>query len=466
MTSDDSNTGPSVWERIEEEISKQQEEAPVLDIWKLADDRLNMAKYRPVPIADAELAEVSTGTGAKRYMLRNPHDDKYIILGEQEIFLWNLIDGQNTLKDLTLEYFAKYGTIGQDVLFNLLGLLKRNGFFKQKPAPVMQTLMARLQGRKLLLLLMSAVNFFMHKTFTSKRADGYFDWLYRHAARFIYTRPGLIITLFIVVANLALFGYFFFVQHIGLLISVNGANIHDLIWLMLIAYTSLWIHENAHGLTVKHYGRKVLRAGFMLYFGSPIAFVDTTDIWMKPRKPRMAVSFAGPCSHALIGGLLFLVALFLPDVTARSILIQGGMLNTILFAANLLPVAETDGHYIIQDYLEMPRLRPQSLSFVGRGMWQKLVRRERWAKNDFIFLVYGLVAAAGAGFMIYVGVHLWFTTGGRIVNAILDHPLLVAEILGVLVVITAIIGIMRHGLPRVRRAVSVKRVLEDRIDRR
>lgn len=465
MSSDNNNTGPSVWARIEEDISKRREEAPAFDIWKLAEERLNLAKYRPVRIAEAELADISSEAAGKRYMLRNPNNDKYVTLGERELFLWNLMDGQNTLKDLTLEYFAKYGTMGHDVLLNLLGLLKSNGFLEEKPAPVMQTLMARLQGRKLLLQLMSAVNFFMHRSFTSKRVDGYFDWVYRHAARPIYTHPGLIITLFLLVADLALFAYFFFVKSVSLLISPSGADVYDMMAMMFIGYGSIFIHENAHGLTVKAFGRKVLRAGFMLYLGSPICFVDTTDIWMKSRFPRMAVSFAGPCSNAITGDLLFLIALLLPNGTTRSILIQGGMLNTLLFLLNLLPITETDGHYIIQDYLEMPRLRPRSLSFIRRGMWQKLVRRERWAKNDFILLVYGLVAVAGTGFMLYTGVQLWVTTGARLVKSILSRPLLVAEILGVLVVITAIIAVVRGGVPWARRAVSVTRVLEARIDR-
>ena len=464
---DDNSTDPSVWKRIEENIPKHGEkEVPALDIWKLAEERLNPAKYRPVRIKDAEIAEVTSGKEAKRYMVRNPNNNKYIAMGEEELFLWNLMDGQNTLKDLILEYLSKYGGIGEQVLLNLLGLLKSNGFLKEKPAPVMQSLMIRFQGRKSMVRLMSAVNFFMHKTFTSKRVDGYFDWLYRHLGRPLYSRPALIIILLLLITDLALFAYFFFVQHISLLISRHGASIHDIISIMLISYISICIHEHAHGLTVKHYGRKVLRAGLMLYFGSPIAFVDTTDIWMKPRRLRMAVSFAGPCCNGIIASLLFLVALFLPDITARSILIQGGLLNTILFLANLLPIAETDGHYIIQDYLEMPRLRPQSFSFIRRGMWQKLARREHWAKNDFIHLAYGLVAVAGAGLLLYIGVHLWFTTGARLAAVLLSRRLLLAEIFAVLIGITATVAVVHHGLRWARPAVSLEHVLETHIERR
>ena len=206
---DNNSTDPSVWKRIEEGILTQRQEAPSFDMWKLAEERLNLAKYRPIRITDAELAEVTSGTGAKRFMLRNPDNDKYVTLGEEELFLWNLMDGQNTVKDLILEYFSKYNSMGQEVLLSLLGFLKSNGFLRQKPAPVLQSLMMRLQGRKSVAWLMWAVKFFMHKTFTSKRVDGYFDWLYRHVARSIYTRPGLTIVLLLLITDLVVFAYFF-----------------------------------------------------------------------------------------------------------------------------------------------------------------------------------------------------------------------------------------------------------------
>ena len=114
------STDPSVWKRIEDDILTQRQEAPPFDIWKLAEERLNPAKYRPIRIADAELAEVTSRAATKRFMLRNPDKDKYITLGEEELFLWNLMDGQNTVKDLILEYFSKYGSMGQVIFTQIL----------------------------------------------------------------------------------------------------------------------------------------------------------------------------------------------------------------------------------------------------------------------------------------------------------------------------------------------------------
>ena len=61
--------------------------------------------------------------------------------------------------------------------------------------------------------------------------------------------------------------------------------------------------EMAHAFTTKHYGRKVRRGGLLVYFGNLAFFVDTMDIWMEPKKARMAVSWAGPYSGLLVGSL-------------------------------------------------------------------------------------------------------------------------------------------------------------------
>ena len=72
-----------MWEGVEEDIPRQCEEVPVLDIWKLAGERLNPSKYRPPRIADAEIAEVAGGAGAKRCILRNADNDKYASNSEE-----------------------------------------------------------------------------------------------------------------------------------------------------------------------------------------------------------------------------------------------------------------------------------------------------------------------------------------------------------------------------------------------
>src|SRR5206468_359644 len=49
---------------------------------------------------------------------------------------------------------------------------------------------------------------------------------------------------------------------------------------------ALACHELGHALATKHVGRRVPAAGFLVYFGIPSVFVDTTDVWMAGRRAR------------------------------------------------------------------------------------------------------------------------------------------------------------------------------------
>src|SRR5438093_13443743 len=89
---------------------------------------------------------------------------------------------------------------------------------------------------------------------------------------------------------------------------------HALGTALLIAFlvVALAAHELGHAFAVKHAGRSVHRAGLMLYYGFPAAFVDTTDIWLAPPKMRLLASFAGPWTGLAIGGACAVAVFLLP----------------------------------------------------------------------------------------------------------------------------------------------------------
>src|SRR5204863_9222398 len=68
----------------------------------------------------------------------------------------------------------------------------------------------------------------------------------------------------------------------------------------LFLVVSILLHELGHALTCKAFGREIRRGGFMLFFGFPACFVDTSDIWLDPRRRRIAVSGAGATVDATV----------------------------------------------------------------------------------------------------------------------------------------------------------------------
>ena len=66
---------------------------------------------------------------------------------------------------------------------------------------------------------------------------------------------------------------------------------------------ALACHELGHALATKHAGRRVPAAGFLVYFGIPSVFVDTTDVWMAGRRARMLTTAAGPAAGLVLAGV-------------------------------------------------------------------------------------------------------------------------------------------------------------------
>src|SRR5207253_314571 len=106
------------------------------------------------------------------------------------------------------------------------------------------------------------------------------------------------------------------------LLDVGGAGIIGLLAAILGYSVSLTVHELAHALATKSYGRKVPRGGFMVMMGMPYAFVDTTDMWFEPSGPRIVVSLAGPVATIALAFFFSAFALFIPNPVASGISFQ------------------------------------------------------------------------------------------------------------------------------------------------
>jgi putative peptide zinc metalloprotease protein len=193
--------------------------------------------------------------------------------------------------------------------------------------------------------------------------------------------------------------------------------------LSLIAANLLVIglHELAHALATKHVGRELDRGGFLLYWGLPAFFVDTRDTWLATGRQRILVSWAGPYSGLILGGLMGWV------LTAVTILAPGAVttfwptfLYQIAFLAyfsvliNLNPLLELDGYFILMDWLEMPGLRSRAFRFWREEFWHKVKAstspRLLWQAmdtNERIFLFFGALAFIYSLFALWLVVNFW-----------------------------------------------------------
>jgi len=390
-----------LWEKLGERVEEAPGEA-ALDLWEILGAKVDFAKYKPQRISDYELTEGQTAQGQVYYTVKNPAAGTYLQLGEQELFLLNMMDGEHSVRDMSIAFLLKYGALPIELIINMLATLQRKSFLEKKPVNLYQkatqTLAKRaMQSKSVLYLTALKIAGLVIKAFfwmlggniaTLRNIDRPVSVLYRRGGRLLFSRLAqYAYTLLVILGIVALF-----VRPSGPQSSAAiEASTGVLIYVGLIG--TVLIHEGAHALTCKHYGREVKEGGLLFYLGTLAAFVDTTDVWMEPdRKHRMAVSWAGPYSNLILGAVCSLGILMAPWPEVDIVLTSLVTMNFILFFINLNPLLEWDGYYMLMDYLEIPCLRKQSLDFVRKELWGKLKARANFNREEKIFAVFGLLA--------------------------------------------------------------------------
>ena len=391
----------SLWDKLGEKVEEAPGEA-ALDLWEILGAKVDFAKYKPQRVSNYELTEGQTAKGQVYYMLKNPAAGTYLQLGEQELFLWNMMDGEHSVRDMSIAFLLKYGALPIELIINMLATLQAKSFLERKPVNLYQktaqTLAKRaMQSKSALYLTALKIIGFLLKAFfwmlggnivTLRNIDRPVSVLYRRGAKLLFHRVAKYVYVLLIILGIAAL----FARPSG---SQGGAAIGTsaIIFIYLGLIVTILVHEGAHALTCKHYEREVKEGGLLFYLGTLAAFVDTTDMWMEPdRQHRMAVSWAGPYSNLILGAVCSIGILISPWPEVDIILTSLLTVNFILVFTNLNPLLEWDGYYMLMDYLEIPCLRKRSLDFVRNHLWGKLKAKASFNREEKIFAVFGLLA--------------------------------------------------------------------------
>jgi len=365
--------------------------------------RVLSESYRPQAREGWALRHLKEEGGRDYYVLKGLGHSGYLRLAERDVFLWKLMDGRHTLRDMLVAYMRAYRALGADRLADLLEELYEKGFLQNtRPAYPAQP------GGKIANLLSvtrRVVGVFFQKQFPIQGADEWITRLYTRFAWRFYTRSGQLALAVIALAGFAAFG-FILLQGGHSLLAVGGSTVLGLVVLALAGTLSIFLHEMGHALTVKAYNRQVRRVGFMIYFGMPVFFVDTSDIWMEPQRPRLQASLAGPYASFLFGSIASLAMLASPASLIGDLLLKLAAWSYLDAFFNLNPLLELDGYFLLMDWLEMPLLRKHSLEFVRHHLWEKLWNRQPFSREEKLFGVFGILSVLWSA--IAVGIFLFY----------------------------------------------------------
>lgn len=347
--------------------------------------RTMLERQLPVRIRKWSAVRQETAEGEALYILKDEERGRYYKLSERGYYLWGLMDGNTSMRDLIMAYFIQYKSLSMEQVGGLVEGLRAAGFVRTQ-APGMEMLGAvklpwplRL-GLKLRSLLDIKV--------AIPGCDPAVSLLWRCGGRLLYTRPVQLLMAALAATGPVLCLWLWATGRITSMQIDPGWG-----WLRFYGFVLAHavVHEMAHALTVKAWGGEVRHMGFGLFWGTPILYVDTSDIWMASRRARIMVSWAGPYFHLLLASALSWLVLLVPGAGENRLLVYSLTLNWLFCLGNLFPLLEFDGYYMLMDYLEIPSLRRKALGFL-RAQAVRWKPAAQWTRVERIYAGFGVVS--------------------------------------------------------------------------
>jgi putative peptide zinc metalloprotease protein len=415
----------NVFHKVDEQLTSMERSKPQEkdDIWDaLADETVilprvkrksslpkirDLSKMKPIRISGWALKKLETAKGETYWVLKNIERGTYLRLNEQQVYFWEQMDGAHSLQDLAVAMFLKYKTLGIDGLMDFIDQLDENGFLvDDRAVNVYKATNAQIGRRTVAYYFKRAARFLMKSEFSFKNIDRFYSVLYRLVGWALFSK--LLLGLLILICILGFPAYVILAIRGELLLLGNTESSWlGLFTLWLAQLFAFFLHESAHALTTKHYGRTVRRGGVGLYLGLPAFFMDTTDIWMEPRGPRINVTMAGPMAGFVLGGITSILLLFSSTTIWAGFGFQFATFCMIGSVFNLNPLVKYDGYYILMDWLEIPMLRERSFRFLRQDLFKRLQKKEKLSNEEIIYSVYGAAATIFTGLAIISAIALY-----------------------------------------------------------
>ncbi len=354
------------------------------------------------------LKQVPGMRGDQEWVLRNTRTGQYLQLDERDVFLWHQLDGENTVRDLLFAYAQKYGELALPRIertlrtFAALELVRGLHGQRETEKPPLMKRIGRAVLRTLLRMEVSIGGL-----------DSLFSRVYRSFGWRFFTRTGVFLLWVLILGGIYAMAVASGHQK---LFDINGAGVAGAVSIAVGYLVALVIHESAHALAVKSYGRTVTRGGFMVMMGMPFAFVDTSDMWFGTRWSRIVVTLSGPLSTAGVAGICAAVAAYTPQPQVSGIAYQlafGLYLNTLY---NLNPLMPLDGYQALADGLRLPRLREEASAYFTKGIWSDLKNGRRPGIKQIGMAAYGFTAVVGTGLFVLLGFLAWRDRLGGLVD--------------------------------------------------
>jgi len=326
---------------------------------KVADMFMTLMVDRSRPQRNPAVSEYprTTPEGQTLVILKNPDKARYFKLSQEGWFIWQQMNGKQTLLEITLALANQYQVFSPNLVVALISKLAASGFISNihlgNLGPKKMTAWQHCRARLRALLDFRLI---------FNNADVWLTFFYNKCGKFLFTRVGQLC-----LACISLGGGVVFLgaeNHIATLLKTLHASGLILVCMLPLMLLTVVLHELGHALGTKAYGRQVHCMGLGWHWLRPIAFTDTTDMWLDTRGHRIAVNFAGLYANVLVAGLCSLLILLVPSLYLQVFLWLFALMTYINGFAMLNPAQDMDGYFIMMDYFEKPHLRQDATAWL------------------------------------------------------------------------------------------------------
>lgn len=339
-------------------------------------------RHRPTRREGIELHAKDPPEGDIVAVLKDPERHRYFRLSNLGLFVWERLDGTRNVRDLALEGMRELHTFAPDAIAHLTSRLEASGFIKGLPLqPVAEIASDRRWWLRPIELAYRGLTWMREVP----GLDAFFGRVYLGGGRVLFARP-----MQVILAVLALAG------PVAVAVSTDraGAAINALGgssgWALLLGFLiAATIHDSGHALATKHYGREV-RGGVGFFWLSPIMFINTSDMWLAPRRQRVIVTLAGPYAHLIAAGVAGLLT-FVAHGFALVLVWEFALFAYADVILNLSPLLELDGYYLAIHLTDRPNLRRRSLAFLVEDL-PRAFRSPQVVRGHGLELAYGIAS--------------------------------------------------------------------------
>lgn len=458
--------GLSVWEALAGRAPGRPVGPVDAGLWHAVAERLNPARARPRLRSEIEYAQLTSARGVPYVMLRSPDGAAacYLRLTPEEFVLAGLMDGSRTVARLVAEFARVAGRLAPEQVTRVVADLAGNRMLEELPVDAfvrLQRVHRRSWPVRLGRFVVAAAR---GQRVVLASVDPLVGLLYRVGGRWLFTRVAAVLCGLVAVAGLGVFVWSWWLGASSVFLTgdsyVTGALV-----LLGLNVVALGCHELGHALAAKHAGRRVPVAGFLVYFGIPSVFVDTTDVWMAGRRARVLTTAAGPATGLVLAGVSQLVGLVVPELAPWTFKLAFAWYLNALF--NLNPFLALDGYYLLMDWLEVPNLRARGMAWVLARLRRRPPRFGDLDSEGRLVALYGLLAVAWLAIAANLAYRVYVDRVGGLVTGLWHAGWLARVLLAVVVVglaaplVWVAVGWLGRRLHRLRVRLGERRASRD-----